>query len=73
MISGSQSLFPEAGQGDLKGVLIKVSRISMAVSEEVDMPETARTLALLMDRAFLASSTVKQVAAKIPGVLLAKI
>lgn len=60
---GSHSLSPEAGQGDLKGALMKVLMISTAVSGEVDMPETARTLALLMERAFLASSAVRQVAA----------
>lgn len=62
-ISRGHSLLSEAGQGDLKGVLMKVLRISMAVSGGVDFPETARTLALLIDRAFTASSTVRQVAA----------
>lgn len=35
----------------------------MAVEGEVDMPETARTLELLMERALRASSGVRQVAA----------
>jgi len=59
----SQSLLSEAGQGDLNGVEMNVLRISMAVSGEVDMPATARTLALLMERAFLASSTVRHLTA----------
>ena len=62
----------EAGQGDLKGVLSQVSRISMAESGDVAMPETARTLELLMDREFAASAVERQVAAKTPGNLLAK-
>lgn len=35
----------------------------MAVEGEVDMPETARTLELLTERALRASSGVRQVAA----------
>lgn len=62
----------EAGQGDLKGVLSQVSRISMAESGDVAMPETARTLELLMDRELAASAVERQVAAKTPGNLLAK-
>ena len=46
-----------------KGVLSQVLRISIAVVGEVDMPETARTLELLMERALRASSGVRQVAA----------
>lgn len=62
-ISVGQGLESEAGQGDLKGVLSQVSRISTADSGEVDMPETARTLELLTDRLFRASPGVRQVAA----------
>lgn len=62
-ISGGQGLESEAGQGDLKGVLSQVVRISMADSGEVDMPERERTLELLMDRAFRASEGEVQVAA----------
>lgn len=62
----------EAGHGDLKGVDSQVSRISMADSGEVDIPETARTLELLMERAFWASPGLRQVAANTPGNLLAK-
>ncbi len=51
-ISWGQGSDFEAGHGDLKGVLSQVSRISMAELGEVDMPETARTLELLMERAF---------------------
>ncbi|KAK9288834.1 hypothetical protein L1049_017299 [Liquidambar formosana] len=40
---------------------------------DVDIPETARTLELLMDRAFWASPELRQVAAKPPGNLLANI
>ena len=46
-----------------KGVLSQVLRISIAVVGEVDMPETARTLELLTERALRASSGVRQVAA----------
>jgi hypothetical protein len=56
----------------LKGVLSQALRISTAESGEVDMPETARTLELLMERALMASSGVRQVAAKTPENLLAK-
>lgn len=63
----------EAGQGDLNGVLSQVSRISTAFSGEVEIPETARTLELLIDRLFWASPGVRQVAAYTPGNLLAKI
>ncbi|KAE7999878.1 hypothetical protein FH972_004267 [Carpinus fangiana] len=71
-ISSGQGLEPEAGQGDLKGVLSQALKISTAESGEVDMPETARTLELLMERALIASSGVRQVAAKTPENLLAK-
>lgn len=54
---------PEAGQEDLNGVLIQASKISMAFSGEVLIPESARTLQLLIDRAFTASSTERHVAA----------
>ena len=57
----------------LKGVLSQVLRISTAVEGEVDMPETARTLELLMERALRASSGVRQVVAETHGNLLAKI
>lgn len=70
-ISLGQGLNSEAGQGDLKGVLSQVSRISTADSGAVDMPETARTLELLMERALRASAVERQVAAKTPGNLLA--
>lgn len=62
-ISSGHGLDPEAGHGDLKGVLRKVVRISEASSGVVDEPETARTLQLLMDRAFRASAGVRHVAA----------
>ncbi|KAF5453854.1 hypothetical protein F2P56_023571 [Juglans regia] len=71
-ISSGHGLEPEAGQGALKGVSSQELRISIAESGEVDMPETARTLELLMERALRASSGVRQVAAKTPGNLLAK-
>lgn len=45
--------------------------ISTPVSGDVDIPETAMTLQLLIDRAFTASEGVMQVAAKTPGNLLA--
>lgn len=62
-ISGGQGLESEAGQGDLKGVLSQVLRMSMAVCGGVDMPETERTLELLMERAFCASEGEVHVAA----------
>lgn len=72
-ISTGQGFASEAGQGDLKGVLSQVSRISTPDSGDVDMPETASTLQLLIDRVFSASPMVRQVAAKTPGNLFAKI
>lgn len=56
-ISFGQGLSPEAGQGDLKGVWSQASRILIASSGEVDMPETQRTLQLFMDRVLTASPT----------------
>ena len=50
-----------------------MSRISTADSLEVDIPETARTLQLLMERVLRASAGVRHVVAKTPGFLLAKI
>ncbi|GER49126.1 lipid-transfer protein [Striga asiatica] len=69
-ISSGQGSDPEAGQGDLNGVSRKAERISYAASGAVDMPETARTLQLLMDRALRASAGVRHVAAYTPGNLL---
>lgn len=71
-ISSPQGADFEAGQGDLNGVLSQASRISMAEYGDVDMPETARTLELLIDRQLTASSLERQVAEKTPGNLLAK-
>lgn len=53
-------------------MLSQVLRISIADSGAVDMPETARTLELLMERALSASDGERHVAAKTPGYLLAK-
>lgn len=44
----------------------------MADSGAVDMPETARTLELLIDRVLRASEGERHVAANTPGNLLAK-
>lgn len=60
-----------AGHGDLNGVFSHVSTISIAVSSEVYLPETARTFELLMDLALTASEGVRHVAANTPGNLLA--
>lgn len=49
-----------------------MSRISIAVSAGVYLPETARTFELLMERALTASEGLRQVAANTPGNLLAK-
>lgn len=71
-ISSLQGPKLEAGHGALKGVLSQASRISMADSGDVDMPETASTLQLLMERVLIASAVERQVEAKTPGNLLAK-
>lgn len=65
-------MYPDAGHGDLKGVLSQVLRISMADSGVEDIPETAMTLQLVMDLALRASAGVRHVAAYTPGNLLAK-
>lgn len=72
-ISSGQGFDSDAGHGALNGVLSHESRISIADSGAVDMPDTARTLELLMDRALTASEGERHVAAKTPGNLLAKI
>jgi hypothetical protein len=46
--------------------------ISIAVSVEVYLPDTARTFELLMERALTASGGVRQVTANTPWNLLAK-
>lgn len=70
-ISGGQGWRPEAGQGDLKGVLSQLLIISIAMTGGVDMPDTVTTLQLFIDLALMASAGVRQVAAKTPGNLLA--
>ncbi|KAI3797954.1 hypothetical protein L1987_33219 [Smallanthus sonchifolius] len=62
MLSG-QGLESEAGHEDLNGVLRKLSRVSMAVFGEEDMPEKVMTLQLLIDLALTASEGVRQVVA----------
>lgn len=54
-------------------MLIKLFNVSIAVSGEVDTPETAMTLMLEIDLALTASDGVRHVAAYTPGNLLAKI